>query len=89
MKHIQIGKTRHAMVDDGDAVRLRKFNWTYSKGYAIRRVIPDRGGTTISLQREVMGLTFFDGKEVRCMNGDKLDCRKDNLFVRQSKRSVK
>lgn len=85
MKKIKVGKTRFASVDDEDVTRLRKFSWVYSKGYAVRQVKIGPESTTISLQREVMGLTFFDGKEVRCMSGDKLDCRKNNLVVRNRK----
>lgn len=89
MKKIHVGKTHTAMVDDEDAERLRQFTWHYCKGYALRRVeIPASrtfagGISTISMQREVMGLTFDDGKLVRTMDGDKLNCQKDNLVVQK------
>ena len=88
MKRLRIGKTRQALVDDADIKRLREFTWHYSKGYALRQVTTEAGDkSTISLQREVMGLAFGDGLEVRCMDGDKMNCQKDNLVVR--KRTVR
>ena len=80
MKYIQLTQGKRSIVDDDDYERLNKYNWSYTNhGYAQRRKIIDGKSSIIHMHREIMGLTFNDGKFVDHINGDRLDNRKENL----------
>jgi hypothetical protein len=80
----------HALVDAADGERCLAFSWHTKRRanrpsyiYATRtvRVTPGRGGkkTDLSLHRFVMGCEPGDGQVVDHINGDPLDCRRENL----------
>jgi hypothetical protein len=69
----------YALVDDEDYVRLDRYRWHYSHGYAIRHSPAGDGSRrTVSMHREVLRLTSAD-PEVDHDNREGLDNRKANL----------
>jgi hypothetical protein len=86
MQQIPLSQNQTAIVDDDDHERLRGFRWFYrgerggNAGYAIRHRRDGKAYKTQYLHREVVG-PVPPGHEVIFRNGDKLDCRKENLRV--------
>lgn len=81
MAKLMITRGMVALVDDGDLARLLAHEWQArpngsGKVYASRSTA---GHGTITLQREVMGCSAWQA--VRFVNGDTLDCRRENLIV--------
>lgn len=83
MKTIQLTQNRQVIVDDEDYPTLSQFKWSVmatgkkrSNWYAAR----NEKGKVLYMHRIV---TNTIGKKVRVcfINGDTLDCRKDNLCV--------
>jgi hypothetical protein len=75
--HRRDGSVRaEAIVDVEDFERFGGFRWSLnSNGYAVR------GGGTILLHREVLGLSPGDGLEGDHKDGNKLDYRRSNLRI--------
>mgnify|MGYP000399636682 FL=1 len=72
----------YALIDADDLQKIEKHRWHIAGGYAVRCVRISRGkGQTISLHRELLGLTTDDGFEVDHVNRDRLDNRRTNLRV--------
>lgn len=75
---IKLGKSgKVALVDAADYLRLSQFDWLLSR-YAYRRYMQGGRPHTTSLQREVLRRPKAP---VRFINGDPLDCRKENLRI--------
>jgi hypothetical protein len=76
MKHIELTQDKVALVDDEDYERVGGVLWhaayhPNSRGWYAKRI------QNIMLHREIMQAP--DGVEVDHINGNTLDCRKDNL----------
>ena len=86
MQQIPLSKNQVAIVDDEDFERLSGFRWFFRgerngrQGYAIRHRKDGKTTKTQYLHREVVG-PVQPKHEVIFRNGDKLDCRKENLRV--------
>ncbi|WP_261540538.1 HNH endonuclease [Burkholderia multivorans] len=85
MKEIALTRGLVALVDDEDYEKFSTVSWNASAyGYAVRMIRhPQLAGkwTSISLHRQIMGLSFGDGRQVDHINGNKLDNRKENLRI--------
>jgi hypothetical protein len=83
MRQIPLSQNQAVLLDGEDFDHVSPFHWCYrperggAQGYAIRHV--KSGGTyrTEYLHRAIMRPP--DGHEVIVLNGDKLDCRRQNL----------
>lgn len=53
-KELTLTKGYVALVDDEDYEYLSRWKWTYSGGYALRRVLHDGKKVTIMLHRQIM-----------------------------------
>lgn len=74
----------YAVVSQEDHARLSRFKWSiHSNGYAYRLVQGDDRRSIVYLHREVMQLQPGHGV-VDHINGNPLDCRRENLRVLQS-----
>ena len=82
-KYIQLTKGLSALVDDADYEKFNRFNWVAhpngygKKFYATRRIKTDGKSKEIYLHREIMEAPI--GMFVDHINGDTLDCRKNNM----------
>lgn len=66
------------MVDAEDFERLSRWRWKLTRdGYAARTI----NGSTVQLQRVLMGLAVGDPRQVDHENRDRLDYRRSNLRV--------
>jgi hypothetical protein len=75
-KTLPLGKSgRVALVDADDYLRLSQFDWQLGR-YVFRRYVIDGKQRQIALQREVLKRPQ---DRIRFINGDPLDCRKENL----------
>jgi hypothetical protein len=69
----------HAVVDAADLPLLTRYRWHLNNGYARHTErLPEGGWRHVYLHREIVG-DLPDGMEVDHINGDKLDCRRENL----------
>jgi hypothetical protein len=86
MQHIPLSQNQIALVDDEDFARVSRYHWCYrgerngGPGYAIRHDRDGKAYRTVYLHREIMG-PVPPGHEVIFRNGDRLDCRRENLLV--------
>lgn len=83
MKMLKIGRSSFAYVDDEDYDRLNEFTWYvgYMNGkqkFAYTRDIIDGRVRNISLHSMVMNVSNV---RISHRNGDKLDCRKENMLL--------
>lgn len=89
MKEIALTQGRVAIVDDEDYAVLSKHHWFYvAAGYA-KRSPKKRGEPQISMARDILGLSYKDGRTADHINGDKLDNRRENLRVVRHSQSVR
>jgi hypothetical protein len=51
-------------------------------GYAIRRIKTNKKWKLILLHREIIDASDKDGNKTRFINGNKLDCRLENMEVK-------
>lgn len=72
MKYLQLTKNKIAIIDDDVFLPPR---WSFDGRYAVKRIKNKK----IYLHRFLMG--HPKGKEVDHINGNKLDCRKENLRI--------
>lgn len=70
---IRTAEGQDCIVDEEDYNRLQDAKLRMNNGYVFR------SGGIVALHRELMGSP--KGMEVRFRNGNRLDCRKDNLQV--------
>jgi hypothetical protein len=79
MRAIELTRGQVVIVDDQDFLELAQYRWCYSTvGYAVRRKkMPDGKSKVVYMHREIMNPE--KGMEVDHVNGQKLDCRRDNL----------
>lgn len=86
MNQIPLSQNQIALLDDEDFARLSHFHRCFrgegdgAAGYAIRHVRDGKKYRTVYLHREVVG-PVPAGHEVIFRNGDRLDCRRENLAV--------
>ncbi len=74
MKEIRLTNGKVVLVDDQDYERLSKYTWTcLGNRYALRAI----GKRVVLIHREIMGAS--DGHEVDHINGNGLDCRRENM----------
>jgi hypothetical protein len=82
-KYIQLTKGLSVLVDDTDYEKYNQFNWTphYNgqKYYPVRKVKIDGKSRELYLHREIMEAP--KGMFVDHINGDSLDCRKENMRI--------
>jgi hypothetical protein len=85
MRELELSQGQVALVDDGDHPLLSDFRWSYRaerggrQGYAVRHVKVDDKDRLCYLHRQIMEPPT--GYEVIFRNGDRLDCRRENLPV--------
>lgn len=83
MQQIPLSQGQIAFVDDHDFPLLSDFRWCYraerdgKQGYAVRHVKVEGKDRLLYLHRQLMQPS--PGHEVIFLNGDKLDCRRENL----------
>lgn len=87
MKVLQLSQCKEALIDDEDFDKVSKFKWTYQKAYTgvdknCEYAFTSTGGPHITrkriyLHRYIIGAP--KGKMVDHINGNGLDCRKDNI----------
>ena len=82
MKKIKLTQGKFAIVDDEDFEYLNRFYWQiYKSGdgivYPVRAVPTER--RTISIRMVNLIVNGKKGHYLRHINGDRLDCRKENL----------
>jgi hypothetical protein len=86
MQQIPLSQGQIALVDDEDFDRIAQYHWCYrgernsGQGYAIRHDKDGKKYRTVYLHREIVGLVPPE-HEVIFRNGDRLDCRRENLRV--------
>lgn len=86
MRQIQLSQNQIALLDDEDFDRFSQFHYCYRaerggrQGYAIRHVKEGKKYKNVYLHRDVAG-PVPAGYEVIFRNGDRLDCRRENLLV--------
>ena len=84
MQHIPLSQGQIALVDDDNFARVSQYHWCYrgernsGQGYAIRHDKDGKKYRTVYLHREIMGPVPPE-HEVIFRNGDRLDCRRENL----------
>lgn len=81
MKKLELTQGQFALVDDEDFDELNRYSWSafyspLSKTYYAKR---KREGRSVVLQRQIMKAK--KRQRVDAINGDTLDCRKENLRV--------
>jgi hypothetical protein len=85
MQTIPLSQNQVALVDDEDFPLLSDFRWCYRaerderQGYAVRHRKTDGKDRLCYLHRQLMDPA--PGHEVIFLNGDRLDCRRENLRV--------
>lgn len=77
MKYLALTKGKFALVDDDDYDSLSEYKWTFCGGYAYRVKKIEGKNKKIWLHRFVNKTP--DGMCTDHVNGDRLDCRKQNL----------
>src|SRR5262249_55618305 len=86
MQHIPLSQGQIAFVDDDDFAPVSQYHWCYrgernsGQGYAIRHDKDGKKYRTVYLHRAIMGPVPPE-HEVIFRNGDRLDCRRENLRV--------
>lgn len=76
MKFIELTQGKKTIIDDEDFNTLSKFKWSFSNGYAAKKIT---GNRNLFLHTLVMNPPA--GKKVDHINGDSLDNRKSNLRI--------
>src|SRR5262245_56759924 len=85
MRELLLSQGQVALVDDADFPLLSDCRWCYRaerggrQGYAVRHVKIEGKDRLCYLHRQIMQPPA--GMEVIFRNGDRLDCRRDNLLV--------
>jgi hypothetical protein len=85
MKEIQLspsktGEIKTAVVDDADYAMLMQFKWYYHRhGYAVTT----QGTDKIAMHRLVLGAHLLRGARVSAIDGNFLNCQKNNLTMKQ------
>jgi hypothetical protein len=86
MQRINLSQNKVVLLDDDDYERLSRFHWCYraerndGPGYAMRHAKDGKKYRTVYLHRDVIG-AVPPGYEVIFRNGDRLDCRREDLRV--------
>ena len=79
-KKINLSQGKIAIVDDEDFDELNQYRWTYdATGYAHRKIGGRKNSKKIYLHRIVVKAK--DGEVVDHENGNRYDCRKENLRI--------
>jgi hypothetical protein len=73
MKLVPLSQNKFVQIDDEDLKKVSQYKWHYNNGYAKTWY----KGKRIRMHRLIMNAP--DGVNVDHINGDKLDCRKENL----------
>jgi hypothetical protein len=83
MKEILLTQDKITLVDDEDYEWLNQWKWCTQKGkytsYAMRGVWDGQRERQLRMHREILGLSFYDGKLVDHKNRNGLDNRRENL----------
>lgn len=83
MREIPLTKGMVALVDDEDFERVIQYKWSSnigSYGFLPRRCVYNKGKkTTQVLARFILDVP--DGMQVLYRNGDRLDCRRENICI--------
>lgn len=78
-REVPLTKGYVAIVDDADYNEITRWKWSYSGGYAVRKVQTERGTKSLGMHQQLMGTPA--GMVTDHINGDKLDNRRSNLRV--------
>lgn len=78
-KYIEITKGKKAIVDSEDYNWLVNWKWHFSANYACRATNIGRKHKTYYMHKEVLGCD--SSEDVKHINGDRLDNRKQNLMI--------
>lgn len=95
MRKIKLSKGLFALVSDCDYDRVNEYKWCAShesrgtKHYAVRFERVAGRNVKIRLHRFVMGLTKDSPLVVDHLDGDGLDCRRENLEVVTQKENMR
>jgi hypothetical protein len=76
---IRLSKGRFALIDEADFDRASRFNWFFSKGYAMTHNPDGPNGSLLGLHRFLVAPP--DDVEVDHIDRNPLDCRRVNLRV--------
>ena len=85
MRQIELSQGEVALVDDADYEHLSGYKWFYrgerggKQGYGTRHGGKDDPARTIYMHRQIMQPP--PGHAVVFLNGDRLDCRRENLRI--------
>jgi hypothetical protein len=87
-KKIKLTRGFEAIIDDEDFIRVSRYKWRVTSGkwgtYAVTWVRIEGKGRHVYLHRFLLG--FPADKLITFANGDRLDCRRENLkFTTRSK----
>ena len=78
-REIPLTKGHVAIVDNADYAHLTRWKWSYSNGYAVRKVRTATGTKSLGMHQQL--LQTPKGMVTDHINGDKLDNRRANLRV--------
>lgn len=76
MKYIKLTKGKRAIVDNEDFERLSSLNWSFTNGYAAKKV---KGNKNLFMHTFIMNCP--KDKKIDHKNGNGLDNRKTNLRI--------
>lgn len=76
-------KRRYALVDAELLGDLKRYRWIFheGQGYAYRWTVEGGRRKMVYLHRHILGLQAGDGRVADHINGQKLDCRGENLRI--------
>lgn len=78
-KEIVLSRGYITIVDDADYKHLSRWKWSYSQGYAVRKVRTTNGTKSLGMHHQLMNPA--SDQLVDHKNGNRLDNRKNNLRV--------
>ena len=85
VKYIKLTQGKYAVVDAELFDWLNQFSWYAHQHkdtcYAVRKINIGNHNTMLSMHRQILGLSYGDGKIVDHINRDGLDNRRSNIRI--------